>query len=67
MNGYKALELMADLLDHLRRTASFNHYSGQMRFMRHFGNRQALNIVAASGKQPDDTGKTRPGSLSTSV
>ncbi len=50
MDRHEALELMADLLDHLRRSRSDDGDARQVRFVRHLGDREALDIEAARRK-----------------
>src|SRR5665213_1942433 len=53
----QTLQLVADLLDRLRRAGGHDGYAREMLGMGDFGDGQALDVVAAAGKQPDDAGK----------
>ena len=55
MDRHDALELMADLLQHMWRAARDDGDARQMLVMLGLGDCQALDVVAAAGKQPDDT------------
>ncbi len=57
VDRHKPLQLMADLLDRLGRARGDDGDARKMFRMRHLGNREALDIIASSGKKPDDAGK----------
>ena len=48
---------MADLLDRLGRAGSHDRDARKMLGMRDLGDRQALDVIAAAGKQADDAGE----------
>ena len=54
VHRHDALELVLDLLQHVRRAARHDGDARQVLFMLGLRNRQALDVVAAAGKQSDD-------------
>ena len=52
---HDAVELRLDLLDHRRGARGDDSDARRARRRIHFGHRQAFDIVAAPGKQPNDT------------
>ena len=57
VHGNEPLELVADLLDGLARARGHDGNAGQVLGMRHFGNRETLDIVAAAREQADHAGQ----------
>ena len=57
MNRHDAFELMLDLLQHMRRTARHHGDARQVLLVLGLGDGEALDVVAAAGKQADDAGK----------
>src|ERR1700732_1022559 len=57
VDRHEPLQLMADLLDRLRWPGSDDCDARKMLGMGALGDRQALDVIAAAGKQPDDAGE----------
>ena len=55
VNGDDALQLMADLLNGLRRARCYYGDAREMFAMRNFGNCEAFNIIATAREETDDT------------
>ncbi|MNY49006.1 hypothetical protein D3C86_1843900 [compost metagenome] len=51
------LELVLDLVEHVRRAAGDDGDAREMRLMFRFRNGQALDVVASAGEQADDPGE----------
>src|SRR5262245_20575437 len=57
MHWDDTFQLILDLFEHMRGSAGDDGYPRQMFFMLGLGDRKALDIVTASGKQPDYASK----------
>ena len=57
VDRHEPVELLLDLLDHHRRAGGDDGDARQVRAVLGLRHRQALDVVAAAGKQADDAGQ----------